>query len=113
MAAEKQTVPLFILVSLFVAFFSGYPLLLSQMHPWWRWAAQSSYFRWSVQGLFKNQFTDHQEMDGVGILQLYSFNTHDKWTCHNFVIAIALAIGAAQLPILFLRARRGSGAETC
>ncbi len=109
MAAEKQTVPLFILVSLFVAFFSGYPLLLSQMHPWWRWAAQSSYFRWSVQGLFKNQFTDHQEMDGVGILQLYSFNTHDKWTCHNFVIAIALAIGAAQLPILFLRARRGSG----
>ena len=113
MAAEKQTVPVFILVSLFVSFFSGYPLMLSQMHPWWHWAAQSSYFRWSVQGLFQNQFTDHQEEEGEFILKLYSFNSYDKWTCHHFVIFIALAIGAAQLPILFVRARRGSGAKAC
>ena len=113
LATEQQAMPVFVMAMLSTVFFSGYPLMLSQMHPWWHWAAQSSYFRWSVQGLFQNQFTDHQEEEGEFILKLYSFNSYDKWTCHHFVIFIALAIGAAQLPILFVRARRGSGAKAC
>jgi hypothetical protein len=105
-ASEQQTVPLFITVSLFIAFFSGFPILLSQLHPWWRWAADASFFRWTIQGLFKNQFDIFDEYEGHPILEMYSFEGVDKWACHHLVMVITAAIAGAQL--LLLVARRKS-----
>ena len=112
MSTEQQTVPLFIVVTLFIAFFSGFPLLLSRMPAWEHWAAQVSYFRWSLQGLFQNQFNDNSVYcvgtSCYSILSLYSFRSYSKWTCHHIVMGITVCIGIAQLFVLLFKARRGS-----
>ena len=88
--SEQQTVPLFILVSLFIAFSSGFPQLLDRMPHWAHWAAQVSFFRWTLQGLFQNQFTKETEYDGKRILTLYKFNSYDEWACHHIVMGITV-----------------------
>ena len=74
--------------------------------------AARSFFRWSLQGLFQNQFNDNSVYcvgtSCYSILSLYSFRSYSKWTCHHIVMGITVCIGIAQLFVLLFKARRGS-----
>ena len=64
-----------------------------------------SFFRWTIQGLYMNQFTSSDEYEGHPILEMYSFEHVDKWTCHHLVMGITAAVAAAQLLVLLARRR--------
>ena len=102
--SAEQCVPLFILVAYYVTFFSGFPILLSQLPSWWHWATYPDFFRWALQGLFRNAFDGADEVEGYGpILRLYSFDGTSKAACAAICAGIIAAVSLAQLAVLLAR----------
>jgi hypothetical protein len=108
----QQCVPLFILVAYYITFFSGFPMLLSHMHPVWKWATYPCFLRWAMQGMFRNQFSEtagyyDDDTDGddgtLDVLGMYSYDTFGRMECLLFVGAITAMIMLMQLAILFVR----------
>lgn len=108
----QQCVPLFILVAYYITFFSGFPMLLSRMHPVWKWATYPCFLRWAMQGMFRNQFSEtagyyDDDTDGddgtLDVLGMFSYDTFGRMEFLLFVGAITAMIMLLQLAILFVR----------
>ena len=58
-----------------------------QLPSWWHWATYPDFFRWALQGLFRNAFDGADEVEGYGpILRLYSFDGTSKAACAAIVV---------------------------